>query len=113
MWSFTRVNIRSTIFNINNFDIFLEKNECDIASYADDNTPHTYDSDLYTVLSKLKKCTDSLFTWFKEHHMKPNGDKCHLLVATEKSVTIISIDGSNATYEKEQKLLSTTFDSST
>ena len=84
--------------------MFFEKYECDIASYADDNTPHTYDSDLYTVLSKLKNCTDSLFTWFKENHMKPNGDKCHLLVTTEKSVSI-NIDGSNVTNKKEQKLL--------
>ena len=50
--------------------MFLEKYEYDIASYADD----TYDSDLYTVLSKLKNCTDGLFTWFKENHLKPNGD---------------------------------------
>ena len=35
--------------------MFFEKCECDIASYADDNAPRTYDSDLYTVLSKLKK----------------------------------------------------------
>ena len=42
--------------------MFFEKYECDIANYADDNTPHTYDSDLYTVLSKLKNCKDSLFT---------------------------------------------------
>ena len=39
------------LFNINMCDMFFEKYECDIASYADDNTPHTYDSDLYTVLS--------------------------------------------------------------
>ena len=65
--------------------MFFEKYECDIASCADDNTPHTYD---YTVLYKLKNCTDSLFTWFKENHMKPNGDKCHLLVTTDKLVSI-------------------------
>ena len=81
--------------------MFFEKYERDIASYADDNTPYTYDSDLYTVFSKLKNCTDSLFTWFKENQMKPNGDKCHLLVRTEKSVSI-NIDGSNVTNEKEQ-----------
>ena len=67
-------------------DMFFEKYEFDIASYADDNTPHT-------------KCTDSLFTWFKENHMKPNGDKCHLLVTTEKSVSI-NIDGSNIENKK-------------
>ena len=41
--------------------------------------------------------------------MKPNGDKCHLLVANEKSVNI-SIDGSNITNKKEQKLLGIKFD---
>ena len=91
--------------------MFFEKYECDIASYADDNTPHTCDSDLYTILSKLKNCTNSLFTWFKENHMKPNGDKCHLLVTTEKSVSI-NIDGSNIENKKEQKLLDIKFDSS-
>ena len=91
--------------------MFFEKCECDIASYADDNSPHTYESDLYPVLSKLKNCTHSLFTWFKENHMKPNGDKCHLLVTTEKSVSI-NIDGSNVTNRKEQKLLGINFDSS-
>ena len=52
--------------------MFFEKCERDIASYADDNTPNTYDSDLYTVLSKLKNFTYCVFTWFKENHMKPN-----------------------------------------
>ena len=72
--------------------MFFGKYGCDIASYADDNTHYTYDSDLYTVLSKLKNGTDSLFTWFMENHMKPSGGKSHLLVTTEKSVSI-NIDG--------------------
>ena len=61
------------LFNINICDMFFEKDKCDIASYAGDNTPHTYESDLCTALSKLKNCTDSLFAWFKENLMKPNG----------------------------------------
>ena len=43
--------------------------------------------------------------------MKSNNDKCHLLVTTEKSVSII-IDGSNVTNKKEPKLLGIKFDSS-
>ena len=43
--------------------------------------------------------------------MKPNGDKCHLLETTEKSVSI-KIDGSNVENKKEQKLLGIKFDSS-
>ena len=92
------------LFNINICDMFFGKYECDIASYADDNTPHTYDSDLYTVLSKLKNCTDNLFTWFNENHMIPNDDKCHLFVTTEKS------EGSNVRNKKEQKLIGIKFD---
>ena len=97
--------------NINICDMFFEKCKCDIASYADDNTSHTYESDLYTLFSKLKNCTDSPFTWFKENHLKPNDDKCHLLVTTEKSVGIDN-DGSNVTNNKEQKLLRIKFDPS-
>ena len=37
------------LFNINICDMFFEKYERDIASYADDNTSHTYDSDLYSL----------------------------------------------------------------
>ena len=43
--------------------------------------------------------------------MKPNGDKWHLLVTTEKSVSITN-DGSNVTNEREHKLLGIKFDSS-
>ena len=80
--------------------MFFEKYKSDIASYAD--IIHlTHMTQIYTVFSKLKNCTDSLFTWFKENQMKPNGDTCHLLVRTEKSVSI-NIDGSNVANEKEQ-----------
>ena len=43
--------------------------------------------------------------------MKPNGDKCHFLVTTEKSVSI-NIDGSNVANKKEKKLLGIKFGSS-
>ena len=53
------------------------------------NTPYTYDSDLCTVLRKLKNFfTDNLFTWYQENHIKPYGEECHLLVTTEKSVSV-------------------------
>ena len=42
------------LFNINICDMFFEKYKCDIASYADDNSPHTFDSDLYS-LKQVKK----------------------------------------------------------
>ena len=90
--------------------MLFEKYECDIASYADDNAPHIW-LRFKDCLKQTKKLYRCLFTWFKKNHMKPNGDKFHLLVTTEKSVSI-NIDGGNITNKKEQKLLSIKFDSS-
>ena len=42
-----RVNIRSSFFQ-HLWHVF-EKHVCDVTSYANDNAPHTCDSDLYTV----------------------------------------------------------------
>ena len=97
------------LFNIKICDMFFEKYQSDTVSQANDNILHTYHSDLYNVLSKLKKCTENLFIWFKENHMKPNSAKCHLLVTTEKSVSI-NIDRNNVTNKKEQKLLGIKFE---
>ena len=101
MWSSPWSILGHLLFNINICKMFFQKYECDIASYADGNTPHTYDSDLYTVLSKLKNCTDGLFKWFKENHMKPNGDG-----------TLISIYGSIVKNKNEQNLHGIKFNSS-
>ena len=54
------------------------------------------------VLSKFQKC--GLFTSFKENHTKPNRYKCHVLVTTEKSISVY-IDGNNVNNKKEQKLI--------
>ena len=91
--------------------MFFEKYAYDITSYADDNTPHTYDPDLCSFLIKLKNRADSRFKWFNENHMKPNRHKCYVLVTGEKSVSV-NIDGNNVKNKKEQKLLGIKFDSS-
>ena len=54
-------------------------NDCDIASYGDDNTPYASSSNLNTLINKLEKSTNNLFKWFRNNHMKANADKCHLL----------------------------------
>ena len=60
---------------------------CDIASYADDNTPYTSDFNLEQVIQKLELITNDLFEWFKDNRMKANANKCHLLVTRENDVT--------------------------
>ena len=59
--------------------MFYDIDNCDIVSYADDSTPYTSDFNLEEVIKKLELTTNNLFQWFKNNHMKANGDKCHLL----------------------------------
>ena len=67
--------------------MFYDIDICDIASYADNNTPYSSDFNLEEVMQKLELTTNNLFEWFKNNHMKANADKCHLLVTRNTNVT--------------------------
>ena len=92
------------LFNIDICDLFLWDYECEIASYADDNTPYTTDTSLDLVLHKLENSTHDLFKWFKENHMKANPDKCHLLLTTNVPASV-NINSYNIKNSSEEKLL--------
>ena len=77
--------LRPLIFNICIYNIFFDVIECDLASYADDNTPYNFDFNLDNIISGLEKPTNSLLNWFRENHMKANADKCHLLVSSDEN----------------------------
>ena len=67
--------------------MFYDIDKCDIASYADDNTPYISGFNLEKAIQKLELITNKLFEWIKNNHMKVNTDKCHLLVTTDTEVT--------------------------
>ena len=98
------------LFNICISDMFYDIGICDIASYADDNTPYTSDFNLEEVIQKLELTTNNLFEWFKNNHMKANADKCHLLFTRDTDVTakIGEFDVKNSS---EEKLLRVKIDS--
>ena len=73
--------------NIYICDTFFDIIECDIAGYADGNTPCNFDFSLDNVTSHLEKSTDCLLHWFGENHMKTNSGKCHVLVSYNESRT--------------------------
>ena len=105
---------QSSIFNtlLFNLDIceILWEYKCDIARYADDNTPYTSDISLNLVLEKLERSTQDFFWWFKENHMKANSGQCHLLPTTN-SLTSLNTNGFQITNSNEEKLLGIKFDS--
>ena len=67
--------------------MFFDITECDIVSYADDNTPYNFHFNLNNVISNLEKSTNSLLNLFRENHMKANADKCHLLESSDETCT--------------------------
>ena len=67
--------------------MFYDINDCDIASYADDNIPYVSSSNLDALINKLVESTTNLFQWFTNNHMKANADKCHLLVTGNYEVS--------------------------
>ena len=98
------------LFNIYICDIFFDITECDITSYADDNTPYNFNFNLDNIISNLEKSTNSLLNWFRENHMKANADKCHLLVSSDERCTA-KIEDFSIKNSTEEKLLGVKFDS--
>ena len=65
----------------------FDTNDCDIASYADHNTPYASSSNLDAVINKLDESTNNLFQWCRNNHMKAIAEKCHLLVTGNYEVS--------------------------
>ena len=55
--------------------MFYDIDDCDIASYADDNTPYASSSNLDALISKLDETTNGQFQWFRNNHMKEGKHK--------------------------------------
>ena len=45
--------------------MFYDIDDCDIVSYADDNTPYASSSNLDAFIKKLEESTNNLFQWFR------------------------------------------------
>ena len=53
-------------------NLFFSIRDLDIASYAADNAPYTFSSELDMILKKLSSYTIKLFKWFHKNHLKQN-----------------------------------------
>ena len=90
--------------NIYICDMFHDITDCDIVSYADDNTSYCSSFSVDKVFNKLQACTNNLFKWFHENHMKAYADKCHLLVTTNSAV-FVNMEDFVISNSNEEKLL--------
>ena len=87
---------------------FLE--DFDIASYAEDSTPHNADKNIEFVVNNLGQSSSILFKWLNYNYVKVNSDKSHLLVSGNVRATA-KIDNNYIESEQEQMLLGIMIDS--
>ena len=66
--------------------MFFIIEDCDIADYADDNTPYLSGKNVVEVLNGLENVSSNLSQWFTETELKGNASKCHLLISSGKNV---------------------------
>ena len=68
--------------------MFFFIRDTQIANYADDNTLYTVSENITHLLSILENETNLILDWFRKNEMKPNADKCHLIVCTQEKVFV-------------------------
>ena len=76
------------LFNIFINDMFYFIKETKIANYADDNTVYTVDKNIQNLLQTLENETNLILDWFPTNEMKPNDDKCHLIVCNQEKLSV-------------------------
>ena len=74
-------------FNIFLCDLFLFVPDTGMANYADDNTLHTTNKHLGTLLKELEQRSDAFLKWFTDNLLKANPEKYHLLASTNEKKT--------------------------
>ena len=76
------------MFNIFINDIFFFLKKSKIANYADNNTAYATAENINGLLTILQEETTEVLKWFQINEMKPNDDKCHLIVGNQNNVNI-------------------------
>ena len=76
------------LFNIGICHLFCIIEDCDIANYADDNTPFLSGKNVEEVFNSLENVSSNLFQWFTENELKGNESKCHLLISSGENVHV-------------------------
>ena len=97
-------------FNFFLNEIFYFINDICIANYADDNTPYATNKDITISLKTLERETNIVLDWFTINEMKPNADKCHLLVAILKDITSVKLGNEEITNDQSVELLGVKID---
>ena len=95
------------LFNIFLNDIFLFVENTNITNYADNNTHYAIESSIEKLIESLEHDTTLLLNWLQANEMKPNNDKCQLIIINPEN-NVISIGDEVINGSKSVKLLGVT-----
>ena len=84
--------------------------DCNIANYADDNTPYAFGKDINSVICQLVDDSLKLFHWLWNNILKANPNKSHLLLNSCHTSIAPSINGNSISNESYVELLGITID---
>ena len=98
------------LFNIFINDIFLFTKVTKITNYADDNTPYVCGPNVTNVINKLESDSILLLKWFRDNGMKPNEDKCKLLISKTDDKIALLVGSQIVNSSHNEKLLGITID---
>ena len=76
------------LFNIFLNDMFYFLKDTKMANYADDNTVYTNKDNINDLLNTLENETCIVIDWLRNNEMKPNNDKCHLIVCNHDHLSV-------------------------
>ena len=72
----------SLLFNIDLIDLFLECENDNITSYADDTIPYSCARDISSVISELQRIAKKIIDRCRNSHMKANPGKCRVILSS-------------------------------
>ena len=76
------------LFNLFLNDMFYFIKGTKMANYDDDNTLYTIKNNIEDLLKTLENETSLILDWFRMNEMKPNDDKCHLIVCNHDQLSV-------------------------
>ena len=76
------------LFNIHNCDLFFRIGDLGKASYADDNMPCSFSSELDVLMKNLRSYTIKFFQWFHDNRLTSNARKYNLITSSTSPVEI-------------------------
>ena len=85
-------------------DLFLECDDSETASYADNATPYSCTGDIPSVITQLQSTASKVFSWFTNNQIKVNPDKCHILSSTKNLINVL-LEGACITSNSCEKLI--------